>query len=217
VAFGHPLLERMVHYCRVTRAADLGGKLTCLVADYTGLPGVIFNFLLRFEDKLGGVIREELEPVFIDQEGAVHPELGRKFFMGPSIPETEPNRETLEVIRQKITRLQHATENYIRAQYRDYYRRVEAGRNAEIAILIEDLERFDRGEMEHLKARLREMRGGQQSLFEDPTTKGQRTRIENRIKMHQHRMQERRSELEQMRLGAFPAPELLNMVVIMPV
>ena len=25
LAFGHPLLDRMVHYCRVTKAAELGG------------------------------------------------------------------------------------------------------------------------------------------------------------------------------------------------
>ena len=45
-------------------------------------------------------------------------------------------------------------------------------------------------------------------------SKGQRTRIENQIKSHELRMQERRLEVENMRLGAFPAPELLNMVVV---
>lgn len=53
-------------------------------------------------------------------------------------------------------------------------------------------------------------------MFEDPVTKGQRRKIENQIKMHQHRMQERRLEVENMRLGAFTAPELLNMVIVSP-
>jgi len=216
LAFGHPLLERMVHYCRVTQAANLGGKLACMVADYVGLPGVIFNFLLRFEDQLGHVIREELEPVFVDQEGTVQPELGRKLFMGSNLPQQGPNREALTVIREKLTGLQQAAESYIRSQYQEYYRRVEAKRNEEIAILIEDLERFDRGIREQGQARLRTIQGEQQALFEDSTLKGQRTRIENQLKMHQHRMQERRSRIEKMRLGAFPAPELLNMVIVMP-
>ena len=48
----------MVHFCRVTKAAELGGQLACLVADYSGAPGVVFNFVLRFEDLEGRVIRE---------------------------------------------------------------------------------------------------------------------------------------------------------------
>ena len=219
IAFGHPLLERMVHYCRVTKAAELGGKLSCLVADYMGLPGVIFNFLLRFEDQVGRVIREELEPVFVDQEGAIQPELGRKLFLAPSVPQTEPSHDTLAVVRQKINQLQQAAGNYIRSQYQDYYQRVEDRRNQDIAVLIEDLERFDWGMREHLQNRRGELDGGQQWLFEefeDSTVKGQRTRIENQLKMHHHRMQERRSEIEKMRVGAFPAPELLNMVIVTP-
>ena len=216
LAFGHPLLERMVHYCRVTKAAELGGKMTCMLADYAGLPGVIFNFLLRFEDKVGRVIREELEPVFIDQEGEILPDLGRKLYLGPAVSHEEPNQDTLTAIKGKIAGLKQAAGNCIRSQYQEYHKRVETKRNEDIAILLEDLERFDLGTMEHLNARLREIKGGQMTLFEDPVTKGQRTRIENQIKIHQHRIQERRNEVENMRLGAFPAPELLNMVIVMP-
>ncbi|MBW1794344.1 MAG: DEAD/DEAH box helicase [Deltaproteobacteria bacterium] len=216
LAFGHPLLERMVHYCRVTRTAELGGKLTSMIADYTGLPGTMFNFLLRFEDRVGRIIREELEPVFVDQEGEIQPELGRKLFLGPSIPQTEANPGTLATIREHVEDLQSRAESHIRTQYRAYYDRVEAKRDKDIEILMDDLTRFDRGTMEHLEAKLRAITGGQQSLFDDPAVKGQRTRIENQIKMHQHRMQERRQEVENMRLGAFPAPELLNMVLVTP-
>ncbi|GKT10089.1 SNF2-related protein [Desulforhabdus sp. TSK] len=214
LAFGHPLLDRMVHYCRETKAAELGSKLTCLVADYVGLPGVILNYLLRFEDRVGRVIREELEPVFVDIEGQIHPELGRKLFLGPSVPKCEPNLTTLDLVREKIADLRDCAENYTRAQYQEYYQRVEKKRDEEIAILLDDLERFDKGIMEHLQKRLLEIRGGQMRMFEDPATKGQRTKLENQLKMHQHRMLERRTEVENMRLGAFPAPEPLNMVIV---
>lgn len=219
VAFGHPLLERMVYYCRVLRAAELGGKLSCLVTDYAGLPGVIFNFLLRFEDQVGRVIREELEPVFVDQEGNVQPELGRLLFLAPSIPGVEPSRGILGHVQAKISDLQQAAGSYIRAQYGEYYQRVEHRRNEEIAVMLEDLERFSRGAMETLSARLEQLRGGDQlqlsfAELEDSVTKSQRTRLDNQLKMHQHRMQERRAAVENMRLGAFPAPELLNMVIV---
>ncbi len=217
IAFGHPLIDRMVHYCRVTKAAELGGKLACLVADYTGLPGIIFNFLLRFEDRVGRIIREELEPVFVDIESRVRSDLGPRLYLGSSLPQAEPNRETLATIQSRIAALQQAAENHIRAQYQEYYQRVEQKRDEEIGILREDLERFDRGIMEDLDARLAAVRGQQQQLFDDAAIKGQRTRIENQIAMHRHRMDERRGEIEQMRLGAFPAPQLFNMVIVTPV
>ncbi len=215
LAFGHPLIDRMVHYCRVTKSAELGGKLACMVADYEGMPGVIFNFLLRFEDKVGRVIREELEPVFVDLESRVLPELGRRFFLGSNAPHAEPNADTLKTIQRNITNLRQTAESHIRSQYQEYYERVESKRDEEIAILSEDLERFDRGAMEDLNAKLAVILGEQGQLFDDSVLKGQKTRIENQIATHQHRMNERRAEIEHMRLGAFPAPQLFNMVIVM--
>lgn len=219
VAFGHPLIERMVQYCRVSRAADLEGRVSCLVVDYAGLPGVIFNYVLRFEDKIGRVIREELEPVFVEQEGEVLPGLGRKLYLAPSLPQVEPSRETISLIRARIITLRQKAENFIRSHYQEYYQRVEARRNEDVAILLEDLERFDQGIVEHLQGRLRQISDPQALLFDDieeSTIKGQRTRIENQLKIHAHRMAERRAEVENMRLGAFPAPALLNLVIVIP-
>jgi SNF2 family DNA or RNA helicase len=220
LAFGHPLLERMVHYCRVTRAADLGGKLSYIVTDYAGLPGVVFNFLLRFEDQKGRVIREELEPIFVDLEAVVQPTLGRKIYLAPTIPRAQLSEHTLEVIRGRFTELRAAAEAHIRSQYQRYYARVERTRQDEIRVLLEDLERFDRGVRELYQGRLLQLQGGlQAALFEDiydATTRGQRTRVENELRSHTHRMDERRREIESMQLGAFPAPELLNMVIVTP-
>ena len=117
LAFGHPLLERMVHFCRVTKAAELGGHLACLVADYSGAPGVIFNFVLKFEDLEGRVIREELEPVFVDESGDVKPELGRKLFLAAPVPRTEPNRDFLARLGEKIEDLRTIAEAHIRQHY----------------------------------------------------------------------------------------------------
>ena len=93
---------------------------------------------------------------------------------------------------------------------------MEQQRLDEIAVLLEDLERFDRGSMEHLREKLRQLDQGQQGLFDDPNIKGLRTRIENQIRSHQHNMSSRRQELDRMKLGAFPAPTLLNLVVVTP-
>jgi len=218
LAFGHPLLERMVHYCRETCVVELKGKLACLIADYAGLPGIIFNFLLRFEDKIGHIIREELEPVFVDQEGTVKHTIGRELYLGPCIPQTQPNQDTINIIRSKAESLQKAAKGFIHTHYLDYHKRVEDERNKEIAILLEDVERFDRGMMEQFEARKKQLIGAQTTFdfAQDAAMKGQRTRLENQIKSHTHRMQERRNEIENMRLGDFPAPELLNMILVIP-
>jgi len=216
LAFGHPLIERMVHYCRVINAAELGGKLSCIVADYSGLPGVVFNFLLRFEDKLGRVIREEIEPIFVNQESEVDANFGHKIYLSKGLPNIEANLSTLAMVKARIQSLRQAAESYIRSKYQEYYKRVETKRNQEIEILIKDLEHFDRGKKEFWKERLKELQP-QDELFEekiDPTLRGQITRIKNQIRTHEHRMQERRDEIEKMRLGAFPAPEILNMVIV---
>ena len=216
VAFGHPLLERMVHFCRVTKAAELGGQLACLVVDYSGAPGVVFNFVLKFEDLEGRVIREELEPVFVDENGNVKAELGRKLFLAAPVPRTEPNREFLARLGEKVEDLRGIAEAHIRHHYLDYYRRVEQQRLEEIAVLLEDLERFDRGAAEQFQEKQRQLHQEQQLLFDDPNSKGLRTRLENQIKSHQHNMSLRRQELDRMKLGAFPAPALLNLVVVTP-
>lgn len=219
VAFGHPLLERMVHYCRVVRSAELSGKLSALVTDYMGLPGVVFNYLLRFEDREGRVVREELESVFVDHESQVHPKLGHKLYLAASVPQAEPHSSTLAQVQTRIEALQQAAGSYVRSQYTDYYGRVEQWREQEIQLLMADLERFDQGMRSQFEQRQVAIGIEQLSLsdeFETTSVKGLRTRLDNQIKMHQHRMHERRTEVENMRLGAFPAPELLNMVIVTP-
>jgi ERCC4-related helicase len=220
VAFGHPLLERMVYYCRVVRSAELSGKLSCLVTDYIGLPGVVFNYLLRFEDQEGRIVREELEPVFVDQEGKVHPDLGHKLYLAASVPQASPNEGTLAKVQTRIEDLKQAAGNYVRSQYTDYYERVEQLREQEIQVLLADLERFNKGMEDQFRLRKVDIEGEQLSLggeFESTSVKGLRTRLENQMRMHHHRMEERRHEVENMRLGAFPAPELLNMVIVTPI
>jgi SNF2 family DNA or RNA helicase len=219
LAFGHPLLARMVYYCRVTKAAELGGKLSCLVADYLGISGVIFNFILRFEDQLGRVIREELEPVFVDLEGQINIELGRRLYLAPSVPHVIPNQDTIERVRNQIASLKQTAETYIRQQYQTYYQRCERYRSQEINLILEDLDRFDQGFRDFIQTKLRQLNNGQLFIsndFEDTGIKGQRTRLENQLKMHTHRMRERRSDVKKMYLGAFPAPELLNLVIVTP-
>jgi hypothetical protein len=117
---------------------------------------------------------------------------------------------------EKIEDLRSIAEAHIRQHYLDYYKRVEQRRLDEIAVLLQDLERFDQGATEQFQEKQRQLHLEQQLLFDDPNIKGLRTRLENQIKSHQHNMSLRRQELGRMHLGAFPAPALLNLVVVTP-
>src|SRR5262249_49597509 len=152
------------------------------------------------------------------QEGTVRLGLGRKLFLRPSLPAETPNQEKRAALSARISELKSVAENHIRAYYQDYYQRVEAARNADLDVLLADLERFDQGIREPLEMRLRQLEDSQLELFDEAegSIKAQRTRVENQLKSHEYRMRERRDEAEKMRLGGFPAPELLNLVIVTP-
>lgn len=214
IAFGHPLLERMVYFCREKNFFELSSKISCIVADYNGGPGIIFNFILKFEDNHGKSIREELETVFVDIYENVNYELGKDLVFKDSQAQNNINQETISLIRKKSERLKQIAESFIRNKYQEYYERVAIKRNQEIDILLSDLNKFDRGIKERFEMQLREVSPDQLTLFDDPISKGKKTRIENQQKMHELKIMERKTEIENMKLSGFPAPELLNMVLV---
>lgn len=91
----------------------------------------------------------------------------------------------IDTIRQTIGELnKQVAEKHIRDEYERYYCRVEEKCDADIAVLLADLERFDRAIAADLQARLTALTDPHQMLFDDPQSKGQRTRLENQLKAH---------------------------------
>jgi len=65
MAFGHPLLDAIIDYCR-DKNYRFGGRATTKYTDGFKKTGILFNFLLCFDDATGKTINEDILPVFID-------------------------------------------------------------------------------------------------------------------------------------------------------
>ncbi len=218
VAFGHPLIGRMVRYCRVTQFAQLSGQTTCLALDYSGGPGILWNFLLSFEDQQGRVVREELEPVWVGLDGEIAPSRGQKFYL-QAARSGEISPEMRTQLSDALPALRDKAEAWAREHYQRGYANVGASREEEVCFLLEDLQRFDRGIREQFDRRRHSGEDGshQLDLFDDSTMRAFRTRLENEEKLHAHRADERRLSIEKMRLGAHLAPQLLNFALTVPI
>jgi hypothetical protein len=70
LAFGHPLLDAMIDYCR-DKNYLFGGRAAVKCNESFKETGVLFNFLLRFDDATGKTINEEILPLFISPNKSV--------------------------------------------------------------------------------------------------------------------------------------------------
>jgi superfamily II DNA or RNA helicase len=65
MAFGHPLLDAIIDYC-LDKNYRFGGRAVIKYNDRFKKTGILFNFLLCFDDATGKTINEDLLPVFVD-------------------------------------------------------------------------------------------------------------------------------------------------------
>ena len=70
LAFGHPLLEAIIEYCK-DKNYWFGGRTTIKYSDKFPQPGILFNFLLAFDDATGKTISEDILPIFVGVHGEV--------------------------------------------------------------------------------------------------------------------------------------------------
>ena len=73
IAFGHPLLDRVVRYCRNRDGGFGGGATLKLISDSSGRGkyGVLFNFTYKFVDAFGKTRSETFSPIFISEDETI--------------------------------------------------------------------------------------------------------------------------------------------------
>jgi ERCC4-related helicase len=73
IAFGHPLLDQIINYCK-NRDGHFGGGATIKVLKEgkEKKSGILFNYKISFIDAEGKIVLEDLIPIFIDNEGNVN-------------------------------------------------------------------------------------------------------------------------------------------------
>jgi len=140
MAFGHPLLDAIIDYCR-DKNYRFGGRAATKYTDRFRKTGMLFNFLLCFDDATGKTINEDILPVFVDIDEEVEllsPRTIADFDKAPSdahfheIEEIQPN---ISVIYEKAyeTALHKA---------KDLCSYVQERKDREIRIKREDTQRF---------------------------------------------------------------------------
>ena len=216
VAFGHPLLETVVTFCRDRDGNFGGGASLKIIPDEKrkGQAGALFNFVLRNRDASGALLSEDLLALFINPEGEIDEAVGRQLIWAES-DETwhryigEP--AIADVVR-RLDMLYADALAHAQALSEEKVAEVQARRQREIRIQQADAERYFAGRAEVAERRLREYERRAYLEGEDMTIliRREKSILENLDR----RKRERLEELERQRAVYAQAPELLNVAVI---
>jgi SNF2 family DNA or RNA helicase len=178
LAFGHPLLESIIDYCR-DKSCRFGGRAAIKDTDKFDKDGILFNFLLAFDDATGKTINEDILPIFATLDGDINFPASRLV--------AEFNNEirdasscNVDKFLPKIEDLNHNA--YIAAlqKAKDFCTSVQMRKSREINIKREDAKKFFDRRIKEEEERLKDYRS-RLSLGEDMTIaiRGSERRIED--------------------------------------
>jgi superfamily II DNA or RNA helicase len=211
MVFGHPLLEAIIEYCR-DKNYRFGGRATVRYSDQFSQPGVIFNFLLGFDDATGGSVNEELFPMFLGIEGDEVLLNPREIATFNSATQT-PSAPDIEEIRAKIPDLYTKAHDLALKKAREICAIVQDRRSQKIAIKREDTRKFFSTKFKEEEERLKEFRL-RLSQGEDMTIaiRGSEKRLEDL----RSDLQKTLERLEEEELIIERNPELISAAIIIP-
>ena len=189
---------------------DVGLKLLPFVDS----PGVTYNYLVRFEDGTGDVIREEMIPVFVD---ATHHDprqrLGERVLQGDTIKGT-PDAESVRAVLEDREQLRSAADRYISQRVEELRAELSEGRREETQRELDDLEAYADAERERIEEFIEEYeRKAEAGSDMDIAIRGQRQRL-NKL---EERIERRRKELQRKAQVISLAPEVENLCLTLPV
>jgi hypothetical protein len=176
LAFGHPLLESIIDYCR-DKSYRFGGRATIKCTDKFDEDGILFNFLLAFDDATGKVINEDILPIFISLDGEVN-------FPAPRlIAECSKEAHDKLPVDKFILNIEDLYDKAYESSLqkaKDLCTSVQMRKSREIRIKREDAEKFFDSKIKEEEERLKDYRV-RQSLGEDMAIaiRGSERRIED--------------------------------------
>jgi len=216
VAFGHPLLETVVTFCRDRDGHFGGGAGLKVIHDEKRREqaGALFNFILRNRDASGAVLNEDLLALFVTPEGEIDEALGRQLIWAQSDDIWQRyigEPATADVVR-RLDMLHADALAYAQALSQKRVTEVQARREREIRIQTEDAERYFAGRAEVAERRLRQYERRAHLEGQDMTIliRREKSILENLDR----RKRERLEELERQRVVYAQAPELLNVALV---
>ena len=234
IAFGHPLFDSIMKYCR-GKETGFGGL--CAVK-HVSLPnlmrrsGILFNFLLRFTDGREKPVNEEIIPVFVDENGYIVQDVVKRIPKFEIIDQNAKITEGIPQIAQKAQDLFSEALQYVKQMAKEKEDIIQEQRSKRVKILREDLEKYASTKesillfrkqnlietINELKAKLNSETLREEERRAVEGTLRLRTydleQVEKELENLKKKVQERSEELENMEIIVAEEPQLLNLAII---
>lgn len=166
LAFGHPLLESIIDYCR-DKSCRFGGRAAIKNTDKFDKDGILFNFLLAFNDATGKTISEDILPIFVTLDGDIDFPVSRFVAeFNNEIPDT--SSWDVDKFLPKIEDLYHNASNAALQKAKDFCTSVQMTKSREISIKRDNANKFFERRIKEEEDRLNDYRS-RLSIGEDMT------------------------------------------------
>lgn len=156
IAFGHPLLEEIIDYC-LDRDYLFGGRATVKYSDKTEQPGILFNFLLAFDDATGKTINEDVFPVFVTLNGDCKP-VSPRSIASFSRDQIEKFPNNFDDIKPRIPYLYEKAYNIALEEAKRLCSLAQRKKDREISIKKEDAKRYFGTKIKEEEKRLKDFK-----------------------------------------------------------
>lgn len=209
IAFGHPLLDRIIDYC-TARDSHFGGGATAKRLNKKEARGVLFNYKVTYRDASGETISERIVPILANEDGAKECNLDTILFRGEELEDRELNKD-LEKLAKNSAVIQTEAENLVKRISGEKLKEVEGTRKKRIDVKIEEARKYFEPKIEREKMHI-EMYESRMKEGEDMTIaiRGAKRKKEDLIKGFEDRIK----YLDSRKKVYVEFPELLNCALL---
>ncbi|MFB6199553.1 MAG: helicase-related protein, partial [Candidatus Nanohaloarchaea archaeon] len=184
---------------------DFGGDTGLKVLKSIEEPGIVFNYVTRFEDGSGEIIEEKVVPLYVNSESLdVQSELGKKVINSETLDKIPEKNQVSSLMKNKEI-MQEKAEDYISKVVKNRREEIKKNKSEEIEERREKLDSYEEKELQRIQDYIDsyENRDGDDMEI---AIRGQKARKE-KIKQ---RLDERREELNKKEQIISIAPEVEN-------
>ena len=204
------LVQELMRRVLDSEQGTVGLKLLPFVDE----PGITYNYRVRFEDGAGGVIREELIPVFVDAV-RLDPQqrLGQRIIEGDTIKST-PDGDRVRTLLEHQSEMRSSADRYVSHRVESQRNKLHERRREETQQELDDLEAYAEAERERIETFISAYkRKAEAGSDMDIAIRKQR----DRLSKLEDRIETRRRELQRKAQVISLAPEVESICLTLPV
>jgi hypothetical protein len=230
IALGHPLLDALIANVKsdARDGSHLAGRMTVRVLD-GALRGFLLTYLGRWQDRRGALAAEEIIPIFLHLDGSPgSPEQAAALLAAPGLRRNAPSSLLVEIYEPLWEARREQGYDLAMRRCTEMAAQVKAERIPQLELLRRDIETWAEARLRWVERLLSERAGKeaeQLSLFEGAEQAralvAAETRRKNELAREReviaNRRQQREAEIADMEQIFTATPELIGVLVIVPV